>query len=160
MEGFARCFQPRRLTFLLPRRRRLSSVVAVTHATRDGAEACGAHPWCAGTCAACLGVVTHAAHDGVSVSAHATCDGAASRHASLGAQGRVPHARRASLGRMDIRCMSVHVPAHQGCVPGRVGRPGPPGRAACRLDLRGMCRQRRAGAHGGGRGTWGSARVC
>ena len=160
MESFAQCFQARRLTFPLPRCcahhtqwQRLSSVVV--HAAHDSAEACSAHPWCAGTCAACLSAVMHATHDGVaclsacmprvmalgaqcaslvhrdmccmpqrhrtcrarrgrvSVGAHAARNGAASQRASLGAQGRAPHARCTSLGCMDIRCMSAHVPAHQ-----------------------------------------------
>ena len=155
MEGFARCSQAQHLSFLPLCHRahraqqwHLSSVVA--HATHDGTRCPARIP----------GAQGHVLHASVPLGMLRTMGARVRRRASLGAQGRVPHTCHASLGHMDKWCMLVHVPAHQGCVPGRIGRPGPPGQAAHRLDLCGMCRQRRVGACGGGQGTWGSAGVC
>ena len=117
----------------------------------------GVHPWCAGTCAACLSAVAHAAHDGgVCLSVCMLC--ATALH-----PGTHPWVPR------DVRCMPVVHPwgawTYGACrhmflctrvaCPGCVGCPGPPGRAARRLDLCGTCRQERVGARGGGRGVWG-----
>ena len=142
MEGFVWCFSTP-----------VPNFPAITHAAHDSTEACSVHPWCPGTCAACLGTACPShilgAHGRIAcVSTHPCTPGL---HAGACRMSWAP----------GLGCVQAGLARHMSAEEGGATWRGPGHIGECRglLKMARACGWR-AGRVGECRCTWRKAAVC